>query len=84
MHRTRCARKIAACTRNFQLIGKVERAGYTLVPVDPFSPAAGSRSRSAFPRAKSSTTKRNAEQEKDWKREQGRLLEGQAPLNGGG
>ena len=57
-----------------KLIGKVERAGYSLVPLDLHF--AGGRIKLAFGLAKGKRQfeKRKSEQDKDWKRQQGRLL----------
>jgi SsrA-binding protein len=57
-----------------RLIGKVERAGYTLVPLDLHF--AGGRVKLALGLAKGKRQfeKRDAEQKRDWKREQSRLL----------
>jgi len=57
-----------------KLIGKVERAGYSLVPLDLHFK--GGRIKLAFGLAKGKRQfeKRKSEQDKDWKRQQGRLL----------
>jgi SsrA-binding protein len=57
-----------------KLIGKVERSGYALVPLDLHF--AKGRIKLAFGLAKGKRQfeKRTAESEKDWKREQNRLL----------
>lgn len=57
-----------------KLIGKVERAGYTLVPVDLHYTRGRVKVEIGLSKGKKQHDKRNAEQEKDWKREQGRLL----------
>lgn len=57
-----------------KLIGKVERAGYTLVPVNLHYTRGRVKVEIGLSKGKKQHDKRNAEQEKDWKREQGRLL----------
>ncbi len=61
-----------------KLIGKVERAGYSLVPLDLHF--AKGRIKLAFGLAKGKRQyeKRQAESEKDWKRQQQRLLKQRA------
>ncbi len=57
-----------------ELIGKVERAGYTLVPIDLHYSAGRVKLAVGLARGKKQYDKREAEKEKDWKREQQRLL----------
>ena len=57
-----------------KLIGKVERAGYTLVPVDPHYTRGRVKVEIGLAKGKKQHDKRATEQDKDWKREQGRLL----------
>ncbi len=57
-----------------KLIGKVERAGYTLVPVDLHYTRGRVKVEIGLAKGKKLHDKRTSEQEKDWKREQGRLL----------
>jgi len=57
-----------------KLIGKVERAGYTLVPLDLHFTRGLVKLALGLAKGKRSFEKRAAEQEKDWKREQNRLL----------
>jgi SsrA-binding protein len=57
-----------------KLIGKVERAGYTLVPLDLHYTRGRVKLEVGLARGKKQHDKREAEKEKDWKREQQRLL----------
>jgi SsrA-binding protein len=57
-----------------RLIGKVERAGYTLVPLDLHYKAGRVKAEIGLARGKKQHEKRDAEQEREWKREQGRLM----------
>lgn len=57
-----------------KLIGKVERAGYTLVPVDLHYTRGRVKVEIGLAKGKKQHDKRASEQDKDWKREQGRLL----------
>ena len=57
-----------------KLIGKVERAGYTLVPVDLHYTRGRVKVEIGLAKGKKLHDKRATEQDKDWKREQGRLL----------
>jgi SsrA-binding protein len=57
-----------------KLIGKVERAGYTLVPIDLHYTRGRVKVEIGLAKGKKQHDKRTTEQEKDWKREQGRLL----------
>ena len=61
-----------------KLIGKVERAGYTLVPVDLHYTRGRVKAQIGLAKGKKLHDKRAAEQDKDWKREQGRLLKEKA------
>ena len=61
-----------------KLIGKVERAGYTLVPVDLHYTRGRVKVEIGLSKGKKQHDKRDVEQEKDWKREQGRLLKDRA------
>ncbi len=60
-----------------KLIGKVERAGYTLVPVDLHYTRGRVKVEIGLAKGKKQHDKRATEQDKDWKREQGRLLKEQ-------
>ena len=57
-----------------KLIGKVERAGYTLVPLDLHYLRGRVKLQVGLAKGKRQYDKRATEQDKDWKREQGRLL----------
>lgn len=61
-----------------KLIGKVERAGYTLVPVDLHYTRGRVKAQIGLAKGKKLHDKRATEQDKDWKREQGRLLKEKA------
>jgi SsrA-binding protein len=57
-----------------KLIGKVERAGYTLVPLDLHYRGGWIKAEIGLAKGKKQHDKREAERERDWKREQQRLL----------
>ncbi|MDR3159121.1 MAG: SsrA-binding protein SmpB [Zoogloeaceae bacterium] len=57
-----------------QLIGKVERAGYTLVPLDLHYTRGRVKAEIGLARGKKQYDKREDEREKDWTREKQRLL----------
>jgi len=57
-----------------RLIGKVDRAGYTLVPLDLHYVRGRVKINIGLAKGKKQYDKRAAEKEKDWKREQQRLL----------
>jgi SsrA-binding protein len=57
-----------------KLIGKVERAGYALVPLDLHYSKGRIKLEIGLAKGKRQFEKRAAEQDKDWKREQQRLL----------
>jgi len=57
-----------------KLIGKVERAGYALVPLDLHFSKGRVKLALGLAKGKKQYEKRDAEQDKDWKREQSRLL----------
>jgi SsrA-binding protein len=57
-----------------RLIGKVERAGYTLVPLDLHFSQGRVKLALGLAKGKRQFEKRNADQERDWKRQQQRLL----------
>lgn len=57
-----------------KLIGKVERAGYALVPLDLHYAKGRIKLEIGLAKGKRQYEKRAAEQDKDWKREQNRLL----------
>ncbi|HEV7803274.1 MAG TPA: SsrA-binding protein SmpB [Burkholderiales bacterium] len=57
-----------------KLIGAVERAGYTLVPIDMHYKRGRIKLEIGLAKGKKQHDKREAEKDKDWKREQQRLL----------
>ena len=57
-----------------RLIGAVERAGYTLVPLDMHYVRGRVKLEIGLAKGKKQHDKREAEKERDWKREQQRLL----------
>lgn len=57
-----------------QLIGKVERKGYTLVPLSLYWKKNKAKVELALAKGKKLHDKRASTKEKDWKREQARLL----------
>jgi len=57
-----------------RLIGKVERAGYTLVPLDLHFARGRVKLALGLAKGKRQFEKREAEQKRDWKRQQQRLL----------
>lgn len=57
-----------------KLIGKVERAGYTMVPLDLHYTRGRVKLEIGLAKGKKQHDKRDAEREKDWKREQQRLM----------
>jgi len=71
---TRTRKLLLHATEISKLIGKVERAGYTLVPLDLHFTRGRIKIEVGLAKGKKQHDKRDAEAEKDWKREQGRLL----------
>ena len=57
-----------------KLIGKVERAGYALVPLDLHFSKGRVKLSIGLAKGKKQYDKREAEKERDWDREKGRLL----------
>ncbi len=57
-----------------KLIGKVERAGYTLVPLDMHFKGGRIKIQIGLAKGKKQYDKREAEKERDWEREKGRLV----------
>lgn len=57
-----------------QLIGKVERAGYTIVPLDLHWSHGRAKVQIGLAKGKKQHDKRASDKEKDWKREQGRIM----------
>jgi len=61
-----------------RLIGKVERAGYTLVPLDLHYRKGWIKAEIGLAKGKKQHDKREAEKERDWQREKQRLLRARA------
>ncbi len=59
-----------------RLIGQVERAGYTLVPLDLYWMRGRAKLKIGLARGKKQHDKRASIKERDWKREQQRVLKG--------
>lgn len=57
-----------------KLIGKVERAGYTLVPLDMHYKSGRIKLEIGLAKGKKQYDKREAEKERDWERERQRLM----------
>jgi SsrA-binding protein len=57
-----------------RLVGKVERAGYTLVPLDLHFVRGRIKLEIGLAKGKKQHDKREAEKERDWKREKARLM----------
>ena len=57
-----------------ELIGKVERAGYTIVPLDMHWTRGLAKVQIGLAKGKKQHDKRAADKDKDWKREQGRIM----------
>ena len=57
-----------------KLIGKVERAGYTLVPLDLHFKNGRVKGQIGLAKGKKQYDKREAEKERDWERERGRIV----------
>ncbi|MDR2874755.1 MAG: SsrA-binding protein SmpB [Methylobacillus sp.] len=57
-----------------KLIGKVERAGYTLVPLDMHYTRGRVKIEVGLAKGKKQYDKRATEKERDWEREKGRIL----------
>ncbi len=57
-----------------KLIGKVERAGYTLVPLDMHYTRGRIKVQIGLAKGKKQYDKREAEKERDWERERGRIM----------
>jgi SsrA-binding protein len=57
-----------------RLIGKVEQRGFTLVPLDLHYKGGRVKATIALAKGKAQHDKRESEKERDWQREQGRLM----------
>ena len=71
---TRTRKLLLSAAEIRKLIGKVERSGYTLVPIDLHYRNGRIKLEIGLARGKRQFEKRDATREKDWKREQSRLL----------
>ncbi|MCS6945963.1 MAG: SsrA-binding protein SmpB [Sutterellaceae bacterium] len=76
---TRTRKLLLHATEIRRLIGKVERAGYALVPLDLHYKNGRIKLQFALARGKRQFEKRAALAEKDWKRQQQRLLKTRVP-----
>ena len=57
-----------------QLVGKVERAGYTIVPLDLHWTRGLAKAQIGLAKGKKQHDKRSDEKDKDWQREKGRIM----------
>ena len=57
-----------------KLIGKVERSGYTLVPIDMHFKDGRIKIQIGLAKGKKQYDKRNAEKERDWERDKARIM----------
>ena len=75
-HETRRPRRLLLHRREInKLLGATEREGLTVVPLDiHFNEKGRAKVKLALARGKKVHDKRESEKERDWKREQGRLL----------
>ena len=71
---TRTRKLLLNATEISRLIGAVERSGYTLVPLDLHYVRGRVKVEIGLAKGKKQHDKRDTEKEKDWKREQQRLL----------
>src|SRR3981081_3822709 len=71
---TRTRKLLLNASEISKLIGAVERAGYTLVPLDLHYARGRVKLEIGLAKGKKQHDKREAEKEKDWKREQQRLM----------
>jgi SsrA-binding protein len=71
---TRTRKLLLAAAEIRRLIGKVERSGYTLVPLDLHFSKGRIKLAIGLAKGKRQFEKRAAQQDKDWKREQNRLM----------
>jgi SsrA-binding protein len=70
----RTRKLLLSATEIDKLIGAVERAGYTLVPLDLHYTRGRIKLEIGLAKGKKQHDKREAEKDRDWKREQQRLL----------
>ena len=71
---TRTRKLLLQARQIAELIGKVERAGYTIVPLDLHWSRGRAKLQIGLAKGKKQHDKRADSKEKDWKREQGRIL----------
>ena len=71
---TRTRKLLLHDTEIMKLIGKVERAGYALIPLDLHYKNGRIKLEVGLAKGKKQHDKRNDEQEKDWKREKEQIL----------
>ena len=71
---TRTRKLLLQARQIAQLIGKVERAGYTIVPLDMHWTRGIAKLQIGLAKGKKQHDKRDTEKQRDWKREQGRIL----------
>src|SRR5215212_1605924 len=71
---TRTRKLLLNASELSKLIGLVERAGYTLVPIDMHYVRGRIKLEIGLAKGKKQHDKREAEKDRDWKREQQRLL----------
>ena len=71
---TRTRKLLLNATEISRLIGAVERSGYTLVPLDMHYVRGRVKVEIGLAKGKKQHDKREAEKDKDWKREQQRLM----------
>ena len=71
---TRTRKLLLNASEISKLIGAVERAGYTLVPIDLHYARGRIKLEVGLAKGKKQHDKREAEKDRDWKREQQRLL----------
>jgi SsrA-binding protein len=71
---TRTRKPLLQARQIAELIGKVERAGYTIVPLDLHWSRGRAKLQIGLAKGKKQHDKRADSKEKDWKREQGRIM----------
>jgi SsrA-binding protein len=71
---TRTRKLLLQARQIAELIGKVERAGYTIVPLDLHWSHGRAKAQIGLAKGKKQHDKRADSKEKDWKREQGRIM----------
>jgi SsrA-binding protein len=71
---TRTRKLLLQARQIAELIGKVERAGYTIVPLDLHWSRGRAKLQIGLAKGKKQHDKRADSKERDWKREQGRIL----------